>query len=293
MPVYTIEELSQDASLRGIAARLAGMDPGLVVATGQAASGKITAMAALAVAIARNDQPVALLTDRPNFFGPFEPLPAGWRIVDVPATASGWKEAVEAPDVAGAAVTIIASMSRDSAQALLAIAPDRWVLAALETALIGLDTAYALYEMGVENAAFVDRTRCVWSQFLVEKLCRDCARPARLLPDEVAYLFPGGAPPGVLHEEVGCVACDRRGTKNREAICEVLLVDDATRSAVREALAGGTVPELPAEYHLTAQAHARGLLARGAIGVGTFRKAIRRNPLLRAQNELEREQSRS
>jgi signal transduction histidine kinase len=44
---------------------------------------------------------------------------------------------------------------------------------------------------------------------------------------------------------------------------------------------------------VTAQEQARQLVAQGVIGVGTYRDAIRRNPLLRAQNMIEREQSRS
>ncbi|HEU4531768.1 MAG TPA: response regulator, partial [Steroidobacteraceae bacterium] len=154
-------------------------------------------------------------------------------------------------------------------------------------------TAYALYEFGIENAAFVERTRCIWSQFLVERLCRECARATQSSPDELAYLFPSGIPPGDLLAEVGCPACERRGTKHREAICEVVVVDESTRAAVRDALLEDRAPALPPGLHVRAQDHARNLLARGTIGVGTFRNAIRRNPLLRAQNLLEREQSRS
>jgi signal transduction histidine kinase len=293
MPVHPLHDLIEDASLRGIARRLVESNPGLVLTTGQASSGKLTTLTTLALEIAGGGGPVTLMADRAEAFGPIAPLPPSWRIVNVQASAAAWEAAIRSTQAIEAAVIVIASLNRESAAALRAISPDRWLLAALDTALIGLDTAYALYEMGIDNAALIDRVRCVWSQFLVEKLCPECARPAQLPPDEVAYLFPGGAPPGVVHEEVGCPACERRGTKNREAICEVLLVDDSTRPIVRDALLAGTVPQLPAEHHLTAQDHARGLLGRGAIGVGTFRSAIRRNPLLRAQNLLEREQSRS
>ena len=295
MPIHTFDDLEDagDTSLRGMAGRLAGSSPGVVLATGQARSGKLTSLGALAVAIAGREGSVALMTDRPQTFDFFSPLAPNWRVLDVQPSATAWESAVQSPEASGANVIAIGSLSRESAAALARIPPDRWVIAALDTALIGLDTAYALYEMGIENAAFVERVRCVWSQFLVEKLCRECARPAHLQPDELAYLFPAGPPAGVLHEEVGCPACDRRGTANREAICEVLMIDDSTRPAVRDALLGGAAPRLPSERHLTAQDHARALLVRGAIGVGTFRNAIRRNPLLRAQNELEREQSRS
>ena len=147
--------------------------------------------------------------------------------------------------------------------------------------------------MGIENATFFERVRAVWSQFLVERLCRQCAQPAQLSPEEAAYLFPAGAPRGDIFREVGCPACDRRGTRDREAICDVLVIDESSRAAVRNAMLAGTAAELPRESHLTAKDWAQELLARKLIGIGTFRNAIRRNPLLRAQNMLEREQSRS
>src|SRR5437868_1594760 len=72
-----------------------------------------------------------------------------------------------------------------------------------------------------------------------------------------------------------------------------LRIDGSWRPAIRDALLEASAPRLPPEAHLSAQAHARNLLTRGVIGVRTFRSAIRRNPLLRAQNQLEREQSRA
>jgi signal transduction histidine kinase len=290
MPVFTLDQLIEDAALRTIAGRLASTTPGLVLVTGQSRSGKVTTLAALALEIAHGAG-VTLMGDRPDSFAPFMPLPPGWRAVDVEPSAAGWNAALgsAAPD----SILLANAMNRENAAALLAASSTRWVLAALDTPLIGLDTAYAVYEMSTDSAAFIERVRCVWSQFLVEKLCRECARPANPGADELAYLFPAGPPTGVLHEEAGCGACDRKGTKDREAICEVLLVDATTRPALRAALLEGGAPRVPAESHLTAQEHARSLLGRGVIGVGTFRNAIRRNPLLRSQNMLEREQSRA
>ncbi len=184
-------------------------------------------------------------------------------------------------------------LSLQNARAVAAVSQGRWVLAAVETPVIGLDAAYALYEMGIDNATFADRVRGVWSQFLVEKLCADCSQPARLSPADMDYLFPTEP---LLHDprmEVGCPACEGRGTKDRDAVCEVLLIGDATRPAIERALLDGTAPELSPEWHVTAQDQARRRVAQGIIGIGTYRNAIRRNPLLRAQNMIEREQSRS
>jgi signal transduction histidine kinase len=293
MPVHPLDELVQEKSLHDIALRVARSEPGLVLHTGQSRSGKVTMMAALALTIAGEGGRVTLVTDRAETAETYAPLPRGWRSVVVPFSSAAWEASLQSEHARDADVLLVVNMARENAQAVFALAPDRWVLAAVDTALIGLDTAYALYEMGIDNAVFIDRVRCVWSQFLVEELCRECARPASLLDDDVAQLFPQGPPPGVVHEEVGCPACDSRGTTGREAICEVLLIDDATRAVARTALLEGAAPLLPSAHHVTAQDQARSLLARGAIGVGTFRSAIRRNPLLRAQNQLEREQQRS
>ena len=293
MPVHPLEALTEDASLRGMASRLAKGAPGVIVATGQSRSGKVTTLAALALGIAAPGGRVVMLTDRSEPLTPFRPLPPDWEIVEVEPASSAWESTLRSAKVAEARVVTVSSLTRENTPAVFTLPPDRWVLAALDTALIGVDTAYALYEMGIENAAFVDRVRCVWSQFLVERLCPECAKPAHLSTEDAGYLFPSGAPAGELLVEAGCPECDRRGTKNRTAICEVLLIDESSRPAVRDALLGGNAPGLPGQWHLTAQEQARGLLARGEIGVGTFRNAIRRNPLLRAQNIIEREQSRS
>ena len=291
MPVIRLDQLIEHEDLRAVAARVAGARPGLVLATGQARSGKLTTLAALTLAIAGEGGQVVLVADGAEAVAPFAPLPPNWRVVVAEPTTAAWESAVHS--AADGSVVVVCPLRRENAAAAFSVAADRWVLATLDTALIGLDTAYALYELGIENAAFVDRTRCIWSQFLVERLCRECARPTQLAPDELAYLFPSAIPPGDLLAEAGCPACERRGTKSREAICEVVVIDESTRTAVRDALLEDRAPTLPADCHVRAQDHARRLLERGVIGVGTFRNAIRRNPLLRAQNLFEREQSRS
>jgi signal transduction histidine kinase len=291
MPVIRLDQIIEHEELRTIAGRVTGARPGLVLATGQGRSGKVTLLGALALAIAGDEGRVVLMADGAETMAPFAPLPRGWRVAVVEPTTAAWESAIRS--AADEGVVVIHALRRENAAAAFSVAADRWVLAALDTALIGLDTAYALYELGIENAVFVERTRCIWSQFLVERLCRECARPVPLSPDELAYLFPSAIPSADVLAEIGCPACERRGTKHREAICEVVVIDESTRTAVRDALLEDTPPILPADCHVRAQDHARRLLERGSIGVGTFRSAIRRNPLLRAQNLLEREQSRS
>ena len=289
----TLQELIQDESLLAIAGRLSQLSPGLVLATGQAKSGKLTTLVALAQAIGKAGQPVTLLTDRTDGFNPFHPLPGNWQEVHVEPSAKGWEMAFRSAAVTGAPVLVVSPLSNENAGAVASATPDQWVLATVDTPLIGLDTAYALFELGIDYETFFERARGVWSQFLVEKLCTHCAAPATLSPAEMAYLFPTEPLLEDLRMEVGCPACQGRGTKDRDAVCEVLLVGDSTRPAIRSALLDGTALRLAPDWHVTAQDQARRLLVQAVIGVGTYRDAIRRNPLLRAQNTIEREQSRS
>jgi signal transduction histidine kinase len=292
MPVFSFADLEIDPSLVAMADRLSQSSPGVVLGAGQAGSGKLTTLLALAQHMASGG-PVTILTDRPDPAAPHKPLPEGWREIEVEATERAWTAAFQSAEVVNAALVVVAPLGRDSATAVMAAGNRQWVLASVDTALIGLDVAYALHGMGVDNEAFIDRVRCIWSQFLVARLCADCAVPARLSPADMDYLFPT-AP--LLHDprkEVGCAACEGRGTMNREAVCDVLLISPPTRAAVRAALLEGAPLRLAAESHVTAQEHARRLLARGTIGIETYRGEIRRNPLLRAQNMIEREQSRA
>jgi signal transduction histidine kinase len=293
MPVLSLETLVQDESLIAIAGRLAALDRGLVLVSGQAMSGKLTMLGALAQRLAGPGQHVALLTDRPEDLRPFDPFPQDWHEVHVEPTVAAWDAAFDSRAVAEADLLVVAPLGRGNAASVIAQPPGRWILATVDTALIGMDTAYALHQMGIDNAAFVDRVRCVWSQFLIEKLCVECSQPAQLSAAELAHLFPTEPALAGLRVEVGCPACKGRGTKAREAICEALLITGETRATVSAALADGMPLQLEREWHVTAHDHARRLVAEGIVGVGTYRSEIRRNPLLRARNTIEREQSRA
>ena len=293
MPLYTLPELIQHENLRAMADRLMRLSPGLLLTTGQGASGKLTTLMALAHAFGNAGQSVTVLTDRMEDFEALRPHPDEWKELHVEPTTKAWNAAMETSAASGASLLLVSPLSRVSAGAVLAAAPSRWVLATVDTPLIGLDVAYALYEMGISNETFIETVRGVWSQLLVRKLCTNCAVPTQLSPVEMDYLFPASPLLDNPRIEVGCPACDGLGTNYRDAICDVLLIDDITRPAVKSALLDGTPLRLAPEQHVTAQDQARMLVVEGIVGVGTYRDAIRRNPLLSAQNMIEREQSRS
>ena len=82
MPLPAIERLLEHAAgrseLLGVVEGLAKSEPGIVLATGQAASGKIAILCALAERLAREGRGVTLLASQADDYEFFHPLPAGW-----------------------------------------------------------------------------------------------------------------------------------------------------------------------------------------------------------------------
>ena len=124
MPVYSLEELIQEETLLGMSERVRASSPGLVLFTGQARSGKLTTLAALALTLAGDAKPVAVLSDRPDQFRPFEPLPASWRLIAVDGSEDGWTASLRKDEVARASVVIINSLIRDNAAAIFGMRRD-------------------------------------------------------------------------------------------------------------------------------------------------------------------------
>ncbi|MFO1414368.1 MAG: hypothetical protein U1F10_10795 [Burkholderiales bacterium] len=280
MPLLSADQLLTSDAQHAALARIAGAPPGLVLSVGGPSSGKLTLLLAIAYRIA-GARPVVLLTDTPDHYAPFHPLPPTWRERVVAATPAAWEAALRD---AGDALTVVAPLAPASAAPTVARARHGWTLAAVEDVRCGLAAMPALTAMGVPRDAFVDTVRAVWSQFLVPGLCPDCALPATLPAAEMqALLGPRAAPATDVRSEQGCPACAGSGTRGREAVCDVVVVDDGMRPALRRALADGTPFAPPATARLSALDQARDLLCAGYIGVGTFRDAVRAHPWLRAQ----------
>ena len=286
MPLIPFSVLCPAGRLRDAGDRVLGLTPGMLLTTGQSASGKVTILLALADAMAAQERPVVLLTDQADHFAPFRPLPPNWREVCVSPSRMAWQDALQSESSTDA-LLVVAPLNRENASAAIAIAGDRWVFAALDTLAAGLDASYALREMGVPYDEFADRVRCVWSQFLVEALCADCAADASIAPGELELLFPAGGPARPVRTEVGCAACDGRGTRGRVAISDVTFITDDARPAIRGALVQGVTVAPGPDLHIAAREEAQALVEAGTIGIRTYRDAIQRNPLLRTQNALD------
>ena len=191
--------------------------------------------------MANGTREVVLLAWRPDEAEVFRPLPPGWR------DASGHTRCCKlicCPEGAACGRSGDPDASRRNSPAAFHAAQSRWVLGALETPPVSVDTACALREMGVESATFVDTVRCVWSQLLLKVLYASCAAPAKLSAAEIEYLFPAGDSPSRLMTAAGFAACE--GKTSRVAACDVLLFEPATAEGIRRAvLAGEVLPSSP------------------------------------------------
>jgi type II secretory ATPase GspE/PulE/Tfp pilus assembly ATPase PilB-like protein len=86
-----------------------------------------------------------------------------------------------------------------------------------------------LTDLGIEPALLAPSLVMVIAQRLVRKLCTECKEPFEP-PDAIRKKVT--LPAGHYFRAKGCAACRNTGFRGRNAIYEVLIVDDAIREAV-------------------------------------------------------------
>jgi general secretion pathway protein E/type IV pilus assembly protein PilB len=83
-----------------------------------------------------------------------------------------------------------------------------------------------LVELGLGAELLAGNLTGILSQRLVRRLCPVCCKATPASSEDYARLgLPADAPAPVLHEAVGCPACDFRGYRGRLAITEILPFD--------------------------------------------------------------------
>jgi type IV pilus assembly protein PilB len=97
-----------------------------------------------------------------------------------------------------------------------------------------VDVLGRFLNMGVEPYQFVSALNCVLAQRLVRLICRECRRPASVLPETLVEsgLDPTLADRQVFYEGAGCIECGGTGYKGRTAICELLDLSDRIRDMI-------------------------------------------------------------
>jgi len=92
-----------------------------------------------------------------------------------------------------------------------------------------------LLDLGVPAFQIAASLTGIIAQRLIRRLC-SCRKPAPVTPEYAAQLLQCGitSPPDVRYTAIGCDECDLTGYKGRIGIYELLFLDDATRSAIRD-----------------------------------------------------------
>jgi type IV pilus assembly protein PilB len=102
-----------------------------------------------------------------------------------------------------------------------------------------------LMEMGIEPYLVTSSLRCVVAQRLARVLCQECREFSAPTEDELALLAPreGDDPITEVGRPVGCSACANTGYRGRQAIYEIMLLDDDIRALIARRAPG---PEIEA-----------------------------------------------
>jgi len=107
----------------------------------------------------------------------------------------------------------------------------RLVLTTLHTAGT-VESVTRLIDMGLRPYLVADTLIGSVAQRLVRRICADCRRPANASPDLLDCLDLSSSE--TFFEGAGCPSCNGTGYKGRVGLFEVLHMDSALRSLVRE-----------------------------------------------------------
>jgi class 3 adenylate cyclase len=270
--------------------------PGLFLGTGQPGTGKTTTLLVMAYLLEQRGIPITLLIDDEHWLEQVHlAIPATWTVQYVPPQRSAWQAEI-APHGQHPSTAIVTSalLAEDYTHALLeAAAAGCWVLICLDTPFVGPDVLYNLRGLGLTPDRILAHLVGITSQVLLSRLCEDCKRRQTASLEDTQRIYPGSQEPQTFWYEQGCPACGEEGTRGRCAAYEVLQVNDAVRPLLSRLMAQATIAPLPPEQHFTLRESAKGLMARGLLGVDTYRREVLLNPLLRFQHYWQQESDRA
>ncbi len=103
------------------------------------------------------------------------------------------------------------------------------------TTVHGNDSAGAilrLRDLGMPPERLAGAVTAVLSQRLIRRLCRHCARPAKLSGEDRKMMKKYNVRSGTILESVGCEHCRQTGFSGREGLFELLFVDRQVNEAL-------------------------------------------------------------
>jgi len=95
-----------------------------------------------------------------------------------------------------------------------------------------IGSIFRLLDLGVEPYLIANSLNLILAQRLVRVLCDNCKRPAPITPKQVSKLGRYGRGLGETYTATGCAKCLRTGFRGRQAIFELLVMNDDMRDVV-------------------------------------------------------------
>lgn len=292
--MVSLDEMIANSVVRGHISRILDAPRGIIAINGDAASGKTMGAFALAEELrkrGRNCTAVMRDPENRNVLLTWSSYP-DWDIRMVEDTDQAWASALADVPV-GNVILVDELYFRTARPVIQAASRGATVLAVVSTPYIGVDVAYSLQKNGIPTQEFLEHFSCVASQILVPRLCPHCRVQLIIDVDKARQVDPSASAPMSVWREVGCNQCGQRGVKDRLALHEVLMIDQASKPFLANYLDHGDLRNPLPPGHVSVQETARELLRQGAIGLNTYTREVTQNPILRMQHQWEIESRRA
>ncbi len=292
-----LDEIGLQSLVQPLLDRLRNETSGLILITGQRATGKTTTLFSFALEASGMGLPVSVVAGAKvrKDVESHVTLPEGLAMHGVAeSTEEAWTASLQAALKDQESVIIITELDMYNARtAIDAVSQGRWVFACVNTPFVGMDVAYNLRALGLTHQEILGHVSGIVSQMFFPKLCQACAESIMADVEEARLVYPNIDTPQTLWREVGCEQCDHQGTRGRCVAYGILLIDDETRPMLEESLEKTILPTFPTGKYAPIQHAARELVKHGKLGINTYTREVFHNPLLRMQHLWEQEQQRS
>ncbi len=239
--ILELSDLGLDPELHDRMEDLVTRPHGIILVTGPTGSGKTTTLYACLVRINTPDKNILTVEDPVEYqitgIGQMQVNPK----IDF-TFANGLRAILrQDPDV------VLIGEIRDKETAEIAVQASltgHLVFSTLHTN----DSASAftrLVDMGVEPFLIASSVLAMVAQRLVRVVCRECRVPYTPSPGELETLGLSRVEPGdTFYRAAGCPACQGSGYSGRQAIYELLQVNDAVREAVMRNADAGQIKKI-------------------------------------------------
>ncbi len=231
-----LDALGLDPAQIALLERLATIPNGVILATGPTGAGKTTTLYSLLKLADREERNIVTVED------PIEYDLTGISQTQINAEigmtfAAGLRATLrQDPDVILVGEIRDGETASTAAQAALT---GHLVFSSLH-ANNSVSAVVRLRDLGLENFLIAATLRGVIAQRLLRRLCPDCRRGRPPDASDAAQFDRAGvAMPTVLHDPVGCAACNASGYSGRIGIFEILEIDETLREAITDGAGEG------------------------------------------------------